>query len=1151
MEAFICNPGACCNVAVNDIAVVYKCINKKITQCALSCSDDYTLVDCPPDDGGGDGGDSAGGASCFSNTDTVNVLNRGAVQMQHLQVGDQVLTRSIAGQNKYQPVFAFGHHSKTKAATFYQISTNIDGESPLEMTGDHLLFVGDKENPIRVDSLRVGDLLIRDGYSDYAVVSGIKKAKKTGLYAPLTPEGTIVVNGVVASSYIAIQDDDKEFLQLMSAVKGAKLTTLSHALFAHLYMTPIRTICMGISTDLCQLYDSNGIPYIISLGMKLLKLVFGNRENTFAQALFLIVTVPLLLLLLLAEKMLAAFIGLLVLFAITVAAKTKSSTYHKKTNHIAGKSSNAKLFWVLLFLLFSFVAAEETFSNKQSSVNEQLATTRLRSRRLPLRGDPSINIVRPASDFSTGSATKLEIEVEFDASSPNPTLVVFYGCRNLEVLLDGEVVGQKSFEWRGVNSGSEVFDVDLANRQAGRHSLTARAKMGWSESWVVSTDVSFMIGLGPDVPAPVRTFIQKTSIPGLLHQKSSSVEEVDGTKYQVDADITIIEKGVVNLAKDTTMVNGVQCSTDGTVRISLSAAIDSEEIARLMFPRGAVLVIDSNVYGVCTLEVDDQNPDHPLVQTDGFLAIDSVSLSSDKVEVVITGTATSFFFLFDEADISMEPVDGYDRRLFSPAGNYTGDRRLVTFGGSKEFGSSPLKLTASADFTIDASLGYKFSVGIRKGITLSVFLGFGLLASASIVLDAESGNGDVDTSAELYSYPIPGLGLPNFPIFDNLIPRAGLYFDLNYFWDYIMASNADFTTGTTLSVGTGYKKMEFWVNGGWGGLSAGYRVLRNDNGFASLDFIEPTRDSNLVADMTVYSGFSPQLSLDLFGIGRWWIRQRNGVEITAKADSDGLLPSPLCSECHDLALDMDLVIENFSIGAWIGFHFDAWWSPEISLTLERFHTLPGEVRQDLLAKCYGDFGSACGSFCCERNLLCWPGGDCLPPIDPGCAAGLIACNVAANGCCQGNQLCSLEQGGCIDPPAGYLTGQTLEVSEIDYIADWLGQGGLFVVRFVTPVTLPPYLFDERPYDCNGSPTSSRTWLIIRQRNRSTGNFDVILTDCTLNEQPDNVAFAESLLNEYDPKDGASGIVEYLDQDTGFPYRADAGNELVFVSPAIY
>ena len=143
--------------------------------------------------------------------------------MQNLQVGDFV---KIGKGDIYEPVYAFGHHVPRRYAKFVQLHTSAD-KSPLELTGEHLVFVKGKNNPVRADSIKVGDLL--QAQDDNAVVQKISIVEKIGIYNPLTSSGTIQVNGITASTYISFQKQNNEYVEL--PVGGIKLS-MSHHVFA-------------------------------------------------------------------------------------------------------------------------------------------------------------------------------------------------------------------------------------------------------------------------------------------------------------------------------------------------------------------------------------------------------------------------------------------------------------------------------------------------------------------------------------------------------------------------------------------------------------------------------------------------------------------------------------------------------------------------------------------------------------------------------------------------------------------------------------------------------------------------------------------------------------------------------------------------------
>jgi len=141
---------------------------------------------------GGDGSAAASTSPCFSRFNDVEVQGQGMTSMDSIKVGDYVRSGT-----DFSRVFSLAHLDHEFEADFLQIYA--DGlQKPLEITGMHMLFSSGKA--VRADEVSVGDML---GESK---VSEIKSVKRTGVYAPITESGDIVVNGILASSYFAFLD---------------------------------------------------------------------------------------------------------------------------------------------------------------------------------------------------------------------------------------------------------------------------------------------------------------------------------------------------------------------------------------------------------------------------------------------------------------------------------------------------------------------------------------------------------------------------------------------------------------------------------------------------------------------------------------------------------------------------------------------------------------------------------------------------------------------------------------------------------------------------------------------------------------------------------------------------------------------------------
>jgi Hint module len=244
--------------------------------------------------------------SCFSATATLFVRGKGLVAMQDAEVGDMVRTTS---DDTFEPLYAFGHRDKEQEATFLKITT--DSKS-LEVTGAHLIYLSGKTRPVRADSIKVGDQL-QAANGSRTVVKDIGYVVKAGLYAPLVPSGRLWVDGVLVSSYIALQEEDNEFFSTLNG-----LLKIPHDGFAHLYLSPFRVVCMGMTDKPCHVMNTKGIPLYIAWGMDTIHMVHHSTK-AYAQPLFVLITSVLLSGFVIVEGLFGARMGPLIIFSIAIA----------------------------------------------------------------------------------------------------------------------------------------------------------------------------------------------------------------------------------------------------------------------------------------------------------------------------------------------------------------------------------------------------------------------------------------------------------------------------------------------------------------------------------------------------------------------------------------------------------------------------------------------------------------------------------------------------------------------------------------------------------------------------------------------------------------------------------------------------------------
>jgi hypothetical protein len=174
--------------------------------------------------------------------------------MDMLKVGDIILSAN----NRYSPVYSFGHLDRDASAVFYQFHIKGNNVS-LEMTGSHLLCKEGK--PVRADSIRVGDFL------SSGQVTNISTVTKQGLYMPLTSDGTLVVDGCLVSCYVSIQDQAPEVVKTAYFYVGNEHNLL------HWWLAPYRVFCLSsISGNLCHesaSFNNEGILKWLASGARL------------------------------------------------------------------------------------------------------------------------------------------------------------------------------------------------------------------------------------------------------------------------------------------------------------------------------------------------------------------------------------------------------------------------------------------------------------------------------------------------------------------------------------------------------------------------------------------------------------------------------------------------------------------------------------------------------------------------------------------------------------------------------------------------------------------------------------------------------------------------------------------------------------------
>ena len=184
-------------------------------------------------------------SQCFPNDAALTIKfedgSIGTRRMDELRVGDNVLSAS-----GFSRVFAFMDHAANADGAFVTLRT-VNGSS-LSMTADHIIWAGSPMAPINAATIKAGDTLWLASPSATSaspvlvpsVVADIDWQAKEGLHAPLTADGSVVVNGVLTSSYAKVRS---LYWGNRALVSGHVLNKMMHA--------PLRWAC-EIRESLCD-----------------------------------------------------------------------------------------------------------------------------------------------------------------------------------------------------------------------------------------------------------------------------------------------------------------------------------------------------------------------------------------------------------------------------------------------------------------------------------------------------------------------------------------------------------------------------------------------------------------------------------------------------------------------------------------------------------------------------------------------------------------------------------------------------------------------------------------------------------------------------------------------------------------------------------
>jgi len=142
---------------------------------------------------------------CFSSLSLVTLANNAAIPVSQLKPGDYINSVNSKGDVTSTPFLGWLHHDEKVTTTFLNIATETGNR--ISISPRHLLMVTDNvdEEPSMkmANTVSPGDYLL-SGVAGLVQVKSVTSQVLTGVYAPLTSTGTLLVDDLLASCYAHI-----------------------------------------------------------------------------------------------------------------------------------------------------------------------------------------------------------------------------------------------------------------------------------------------------------------------------------------------------------------------------------------------------------------------------------------------------------------------------------------------------------------------------------------------------------------------------------------------------------------------------------------------------------------------------------------------------------------------------------------------------------------------------------------------------------------------------------------------------------------------------------------------------------------------------------------------------------------------------------
>lgn len=456
-------------------------------------------------------------------------------------------------------------------------------------------------------------------------------------------------------------------------------------------------------------------------------------------------------------------------------------------------------------------------------------------------------------------------------------------------------------------------------------------------------------------PFPDFSFKELTFIaPGTVENGSTSTLSTDssGDVYVFDYEFKVNDGGIVSLSDASTVITSVQCTKGGEVRVQINPEFNPQQSLEEMYPLGAIMSIDADIYGECNLILDESNVEAEAndEKASGYLFISKVN--GTVFDAQISGFPAAYFNLFEEADMLLQRQKSTE---LGPAVVRQSGNTIVNQALEIEFGI----FQAGLGMTVQDYGNFEFlkakwdpvmGLDIECKLTVEYVVTFEAAVSVSVGVQPR---GNIYNLLSVPLYGIPSVPLPKIKGISLKDLKFGLYFELPIIGGGGIELSQELPIPLKATVNSGRKEVIVFARGSFSDpdtFTTGVDVLV-DNPLTG-EFTVPTLDEAILAfesslaekSVQLYFGVQPRVAL------RCVILQAKlsvdvGAEIESRQTLSGAAYPPdltgsfgYCETCHYTKLSGKGVADKFGLSSKLVFVPKTGWGASLREILSAFST---------------------------------------------------------------------------------------------------------------------------------------------------------------------------------------------------------------------